>query len=162
MDLFDRTKFKQSQSTLHPTRWLVEKGITGLLILQVLYCLVISEPAGAYPFHLLQQGLLAQPVPKTFISTWNTLATSSGSSNANQIRLPLVASGAYDFQVDWGDGTVSHIRSYDDPLATHTYAIAGSYTLTIGGTVVGWAFANGGDRLKITQISQWGSLRLGN
>ena len=34
--------------------------------------------------------------------------------------------------------------------------------MTITGLVRGWRFANSGDRLKLTNISQWGPLQLGN
>jgi len=124
--------------------------------------LFISRFSAAFSPHALQGGLLSQPAPKTFISTWNTYATSTGSSSATQIKLPLVSTGFYDFQVSWGDGSWTHIRSFDDPEVTHTYGSAGTYTLTIGGTLIGWQFNNSGDRLKIAQISQWGPLRLGN
>jgi hypothetical protein len=40
-----------------------------------------------------------------FATTWDTTLTSGGSSASNQIQLPLVPVGVYDFIVDWGDGT---------------------------------------------------------
>ena len=48
------------------------------------------------------------------------------------IRLPIHAARPlnqiiteYDFQVDWGDGTVQQVTSFDDPDAIHTYASPG-------------------------------------
>ena len=40
-----------------------------------------------------------------FISTWNTSATSDGSSNSTSVALPLESGGSYDFIVYWCDGT---------------------------------------------------------
>ncbi len=100
--------------------------------------------------------------PTNFVSKWDTTLTSTGSSASNQIRLPLEPSGNYNFLVDWGDGQSSTITGYNQPEVTHTYSSPGVYTLTINGTLVGWRFNNGGDKLKLLEISQWGNLNLGN
>ena len=96
----------------------------------------------------------------TFLSRWDTTLTSSGSSSIQQIRLPLESSGIYNFTVDWGDGTNNTITSWKQTEVTHTYESDGVYTLAMEGTIVGWRFNNGGDRLKIIEISQWGNLLL--
>lgn len=98
----------------------------------------------------------------TFSSTWDTTKTSTGSSGSNQIKLPLIASGNYNFVVDWGDGSSNTITAWNQADATHTYASSGVKSLSIAGTIRGWQFANSGDRLKITDISAWGPLQLGN
>lgn len=100
--------------------------------------------------------------PTAFVSTWDTQNTSPGSSTNTQITLPLRSSGNYNFTVEWGDGSTGVVTAHNDPDATHTYFTAGDYTVTITGTIQGWAFQNGGDKLKITGISSWGPLRLGN
>ncbi len=88
----------------------------------------------------------------SFISTWT----------ADQITLPLVADGTYDFVAHWGDDSSSHITTYDQSDVTHNYGADGTYQVTIDGTIIGWRFAGEGDCEKITGISQWGILRLGN
>jgi surface protein len=98
----------------------------------------------------------------TFISVWDTTRTSGGSSGSNQVHLPLESSGTYDFVVNWGDGTSYMITNWNQPAVTHTYATSGVYMIKITGTIVGWRFYNGGDRLKILEIQQWGCLQLGN
>lgn len=98
----------------------------------------------------------------TFSSTWDTTKTSTGSSGSNQIKLPLIASGNYNFVVDWGDGSSNTITSWNQAEVTHTYATGGVKNLSIAGTIKGWQFANSGDRLKLTDISAWGPLQLGN
>jgi len=97
-----------------------------------------------------------------FISKWDTTQTSGGSSASNQIKLPLVSSGTYNFIVYWGDGLSDSITSWNQAETTHTYASSGIYNITINGTIVGWRFAATGDKYKLLNIMQWGTLRLGN
>ncbi|MGV8171150.1 MAG: BspA family leucine-rich repeat surface protein [Candidatus Woesearchaeota archaeon] len=100
--------------------------------------------------------------PDTFISRWNTALTSSGSSNNTSIRLPLNNLGNYSFTVYWGDGSNNTVNSWNSSNATHDYGTAGIYNINITGNITGWNFSNTGDKLKLLEISQWGSLRLGN
>jgi len=44
--------------------------------------------------------------PTSFISTWDTTNTSTGSSNSDQIKLPLVSNGTYNFTVDYTPPTI--------------------------------------------------------
>ena len=78
------------------------------------------------------------------------------------MKLPLISDGNYNFIVDWGDGIHDHITIWNQPEVSHTYASEGVYTLKISGILFGWSFDNGGDRLKLLEIKQWGNLRLGN
>jgi len=97
-----------------------------------------------------------------FVSVWNTSKTSTGSSNANQVKLPLDSVGSYDFTVKWGDGSSSHITVWSNPAVTHTYSSPGVYTINISGKIIGFKFNNLGDKLKLIRITQWGDLNLGN
>ncbi|MHA2100927.1 MAG: BspA family leucine-rich repeat surface protein [Candidatus Kariarchaeaceae archaeon] len=114
------------------------------------------EASGTYNFKISDVN------SNTFFSRWDTTLISSESSAIQQVRLPLESSGTYNFTVDWGDGTNNTITSWDQAEVTHTYASEGVYTIGIDGTLVGWRFNNGGDKLKIIEISQWGNIRLGN
>ena len=98
---------------------------------------------------------------KPFVSTWKTDNLSSGSSTATQVKLPLASTGSYNFVVEWGDGTQSTITAWNQAQVTKTYAVAGTYQITIKGKCIGWVFNNTGDRLKILSVQQWGSLSLG-
>ena len=97
-----------------------------------------------------------------FNSTWNTSKTSTGSTNNTSIKLPLEAAGTYDFTVWWGDGNSDNITVWNQANVTHNYSSQGEYNVVIDGTITGWRFNNGGDRLKITNITNWGNLNLGN
>ena len=94
-----------------------------------------------------------------FISEWKT--DNAGTSNNDQITLPLVSGGTYDFTVEWGDGSQDTITAHDQAEVTHTYSAAGTYTVEITGTISGWQFNDGGDKDKILDVSQWGDLAFG-
>jgi hypothetical protein len=95
-----------------------------------------------------------------FVFSVNT--ANAGVSNNDQFKLPLFSGGIYDFTVeDWGDGTSDNITVWNDPKSTHTYPAPGIYEITISGQLEGWRFNNGGDKLKILTISNWGTLILG-
>jgi len=96
----------------------------------------------------------AAPNPD-FVSTWDTTLAGSASDT---VVLPLVSGGTYSGTIDWGDGN-SDSLSYAN--RTHIYASSGVYTITISGdTFEGWRFVFTGDRLKLTEISNWGFFTL--
>lgn len=100
---------------------------------------------------------------KTFISRWNTANTSTGSSAATQVKLPLETTGTYNFIVDWGDGSALENITSGATQPVHDYGAAGTYTISITGIIIGFKFVlNASDNLKILSISKWGPLRLGN
>ena len=85
-----------------------------------------------------------------FISTWRT------SSPSETINLPYDAVGTYSGTIDWGDGTIV-ANSYAN--RSHTYAIAGDYTVTVTGTTTGFGFNNDPtNRLNLLTVDQWGTL----
>ncbi len=105
---------------------------------------------------------VASVAVNAFQSGWTT--TNTGDSNNDQISLPLESDGTYNFTVYWGDGTSDLITAYNQSEVTHTYAATGSYNVGIKGTIYGWNFSNtaSSDPAKITSISNWDSIRLGN
>ncbi len=86
-----------------------------------------------------------------FITTWKT--DNNGSSSDDQITIPTLG-GGYDYKVDWGDGMND---TGVNGNITHTYAIAGTYTVTITEDFPRIYFNNGGDKDKILTIEQWGT-----
>ena len=88
--------------------------------------------------------------PAPFISTWRTTtATETVTLPANNT--------SNNFDIDWGDGDT---ELFTGTYPTHTYATAGDYTVTIGGTAnntVGtWFQNNGGDKSKLISVQQLG------
>ena len=109
---------------------------------------------------IIDGGSHMPPNPK-FISTWDTRNQFNGVAGNNKIILPLRSNGTYDFYVDWGDGTdEDHITNYNSSDAAHTYSSPGIYTITISGTLIGWAFypstTDIGDTR--TDMSDWGDI----
>lgn len=91
----------------------------------------------------------AAPNPD-FVTVWNV------ASDGETVTLPLKSGGTFSGTIDWGDTNTSPL-SYAN--RQHTYTTAGTYTITISGdTLQGWAFENTGDRLKITDVSNWGTI----
>ncbi|MFY0690217.1 MAG: BspA family leucine-rich repeat surface protein, partial [Cyclobacteriaceae bacterium] len=84
-----------------------------------------------------------------FITTWETTTASES------ITIPTTGTG-YNYTVDWGDGTV--ISGYTGD-ATHEYASANTYTVSITGDFPRICFNNSGDKDKIQTIEQWGDIQ---
>ena len=93
------------------------------------------------------------PLGVPFTSTWTTTGLSQ------TIELPYLSTGStYSGTIDWGDGNTS-ANSYTN--RTHTYATAGTYTVVINGTCIGWNFSVLGESNYITSVVNWGNLQFG-
>nr|MDO8113769.1 BspA family leucine-rich repeat surface protein [Candidatus Sigynarchaeota archaeon] len=128
----------------------------------VRFCTHASEGIEPYAFYIDAVYISSQTSRSAFLSRWDTTLTSGGSSNCSQVRLPLESNGTYNFSVDWGDGNADKINAWNQTEVTHAYVAPGVYNINITGTCRGWRFNDGGDRLKLVGISQWGPLWLGN
>jgi len=92
------------------------------------------------------------------VKTFNfKVKTDNGGSGNTKFILPVPASGSYNYQVNWGDGTVDNITTNGNK--THTYPAIGTYEIRIKGRFPTMAFANGGDKAKLIEITQWGDLQ---
>lgn len=89
-----------------------------------------------------------------FITKWKT--DNTGSSTSTQISIPTTGSG-YDYHIDWeSDGVFDDVNVTGN--ITHTYASAGTYTVTIFGDFPRIYFNYTGDKYKILDIEQWGDI----
>lgn len=105
---------------------------------------------------MLLAGIISNQTAATpFISSWKT--DNAGTSSSTQITIPTSSTGTYNCTVDWGDGNTNTITTWNDAAWTHTYSVAGTYTVKFYGTFNGIVFNNGGDRLKLLSITQWGT-----
>ena len=86
-----------------------------------------------------------------FISEWTV-------TDGEDITLPLKEGYNYNFTVNWGDESSSEVTSYDDSDITHTYDTAGTYTVTISGTVEAWYFNDSGSKDKIISVKNLGDM----
>ena len=96
------------------------------------------------------RGGAGTPPNPDFVTVWNV------ASDGETVTLPLEVAGVYSGTIDWGDSNSDDLTYAN---RAHTYTTAGTYTITISGdTLQGWAFKNGGDKLKITDVSNWGTI----
>ena len=83
-----------------------------------------------------------------FITTWNT------DDPYQAVTFP--GTGAY--HIDWGDGTTENATG----AATHTYATAGSHTVSVSGGLEWFSLGNAADSYnayRLRSIDQWGDIR---
>ncbi len=78
----------------------------------------------------------------------------SGTTADNQFAIPTTG-GGYNYDVDWGDGTTSTGLTAG---TTHTFPSAGNYVVKISGDFPRIYFANGGDKLKLLEVQNWGNI----
>jgi len=87
-----------------------------------------------------------------------TIDTTQSGSASDTFILPCLNVGTYNAVIDWGDGSTSDITAYNDSDLTHVYSVSGIYTVSITGTLPNIYFNNVGDKLKVTELSNWGVL----
>ncbi len=96
-----------------------------------------------------------------FKMQWKT--DNTGESNNDQIELPIVAGGTYDFRVDWSDGNIDEITAHTDAARLHTYTASATYDVEISGQIKEWDFNapfGQDDKEKLILISQWSTLQI--
>jgi hypothetical protein len=97
---------------------------------------------------------MISPLPTFFKSLPSgTFKFSVTTTSTNEtFTLPLLI-GTHNFTVNWGDGTSdSTVTAYTSATRVHTYATAGTRTITMVGTCIAFGFNNAGDKLKVTEI----------
>ena len=82
----------------------------------------------------------------------------AGTSGSDEFKLPFIVGSDYRCVVDWGDGTNDNITYYNQVETTHTYPSGGTYEIKISGKCDKFSFVNLNDKLKITDIVQWGNI----
>lgn len=89
-----------------------------------------------------------------FVTTWTT--SNTGTSNNNQIIIPVDESLTYNYNVDWNnDGIIDEFGITGS--VTHTYTTPGTYTIRISGDFPRIYFKNYQDNFKIISVDQWGA-----
>ena len=83
-----------------------------------------------------------------FVTTWRT-------TSSNEAIIIHVGGHTGTYTVNWGDGTNSTTQSGN---ATHAYASAGSYNVTISGDFERFLAGNSTNAAKLTALVQWGNV----
>lgn len=86
-----------------------------------------------------------------------TVDTTEAGSASGTFVLPTIGAG-YDATVDWGDGTTTELIGSPGNV-TKVYSEAKEYQISITGTFPRIYFNNGGDRLKLKSIDNWGNIQ---
>jgi surface protein len=89
----------------------------------------------------------------SFITTWQT---ENGGSATKTIVIPTTGAG-YDCWIDWGDGSAEEHATGTPGNITHVYPSTGVKTVKVRGTFPRIYFNNGGDKLKLLTIENWGN-----
>jgi len=85
-----------------------------------------------------------------------TVDTTQAGSASDTFVLPL-RTGTVNMTVFWGDGNSDVITAYNQAELTHIYASSGTYQITLDGDFTAVFFINGGDKLKLSSIDNWGT-----
>lgn len=93
--------------------------------------------------------------PANFITTWDTEI--AGESNDNQILFP---GSGIDYHIYWEDTASSSINgtSTVSGATTITFPEPGIYRIEVSGPLTRIRFNDSGDKDKILQVNQWGSI----
>ena len=102
------------------------------------------------PFRSNLVGVSADPLFKMTIDT-----TQAGSASDTFV-LPL-QNDTVNMTVFWGDGNSDVITAYNQAELTHVYSSSGTYQVTLDGDFTAVYFINGGDKLKLSSIDNWGT-----
>ena len=85
------------------------------------------------------------PDVQSFKTTWRTTAP------GDEITLPVRGS---DLAIDWGDG---HATTGVSGAATHAYAEAGTYQISVSGQLTHFRMHGNPDASKLVSLDQWGT-----
>jgi len=98
--------------------------------------------------------VLNEETTAAFITTWNT---ELGNPSEPFIIIPTFPEETYNYQVEWGDGSIESNLAGD---ATHVYSTHGEYQIKITGMFprIYFNYNNPGVRRRIISIDQWGSI----
>ena len=89
--------------------------------------------------------------PTSFLTTWKVQA------DGQSITIGTNPDYAYDFAINWGDGTLENLT---EGKPTHVYETAGDYTIAIQGNFPALQMENSDDasRQALTSLGQWGAI----
>lgn len=129
-------------ATLSRRTHLVAFLLVGIMALTILYKMSTTYAYG----------------PNAFVMQVKT--DNSGSSGSTQFAIPTVA-GGYNYSVDCNDDGIAEGSSLTGAY-TCNYSTPGTYTIAITGSFPRIYFNNSGDRLKLLEVKQWGTISWSN
>jgi surface protein len=95
-----------------------------------------------------------RPTFRPFITTWRT------TNNGETLEIPLYNGINYDFDIDWGDGTLESYMGSAFSTISHIYATAGDHQVSIRGIFPRIYMAQSTSYgQKLRSIDQWGDIQ---
>lgn len=91
-----------------------------------------------------------------------TVDTSEAGTGSEEFQIPFISTGTYDVTIDKGNGDpLIVVSTWDasETLLDFASTGAGVYEVKIYGLCKGWAFSGAGDRLKMSEVSNFGTLQ---
>ena len=104
---------------------------------------------------LTDTGIATATAP-TFTTEFAMTIATTGANET--FTIPCQNNGTFNAGIEWGDGSVSTVTSYNDANLTHTYATAGDHLIRIRGSFPNIYFNNGGDKLKVKSVENLGTV----
>ncbi|GLU44711.1 BspA family leucine-rich repeat surface protein [Allomuricauda sp. NBRC 101325] len=86
-----------------------------------------------------------------FITTWETTGANE------EIIFGINSNNAYNFDIDWGDGSIENVSFNAQSNFSHNYETPGLYTVAIEGQFPAIRINNGPSADKLKSIEQWGN-----
>jgi surface protein len=112
---------------------------------------------------LTQEVLITGKIISTpFEASFQTQNILAGGSNEFQVRLPFSSTSFQPVIVDWGNGDIESIATFNAENTTKTYESAGDYRIKIYGNSFFMPFNDGLEKLKITEVFSWGGVVIGS
>ena len=92
--------------------------------------------------------------PASFVTNWQI------PSDNFELAIGANENYDYDFTIDWGDGTVENITVANPESFTHTYELAGLYSVAIQGDfpAIRMFGVSDASRLALVDVEQWGDI----
>lgn len=110
---------------------------------------------------LVLSGFVCKAQQRPFITLWKSDNLRDGSSNADQITIPVNPAYNYNYLIHW-ESADENVYSGDlgnlTGSATITFPEAGIYRVEITGDFPQIYFNNSGDRSKFIDVVQWGDI----
>ena len=115
---------------------------------------VVSQTLTNSPYKdiIINVSASAPVIDKLFKMTINTTGSFTFPFHNTQTRAT----------VNWGDGSSDLILAFNQSDLTHVYAAAGVYQISVEGQFGGCRFNNGGSKLELTSVDNWGTALLSN
>ena len=104
---------------------------------------------------LTDTGIATASAP-TFTTEFAMTIATTGANET--FTIPCQNNGTFNAGIEWGDGSVSTVTSYNDASLTHTYATAGDHLIRIRGSFPNIRFNNTGDKLKVKSVENLGTV----